>query len=256
MKESVRKAIKQRLRRGDTLYGTFIALNSPDAVEVLGISGFDFVVIDTEHGPMSVESTTNLIRAAEVREMAAFTRVTSASTSTILRSLDVGPAGVMVPQVSNCKAAEKIVAASHYHPVGTRGLAMPRSSLYGACDVNSYLERTREDLVIIVQCESKESLERVAAIAAVPYVDVVFIGPYDLSQSLGVPGEIDHPLVKEAEESVLEACSAAGKAAGILAGNGEAAKKKAEQGFRFIGIGLDILLLSAAAKRELQAAKE
>jgi 4-hydroxy-2-oxoheptanedioate aldolase len=123
--------LKRMLKDGKTAIGTFVMCNSPDVVEVIALSGADFIVIDTEHGPLTVESTQHLIRAAELRGITPITRVTDSSETTILRSLDVGAHGIQVPQVNDRETAEKIVKYAKYFPSGSRGVAFPRAADYG-----------------------------------------------------------------------------------------------------------------------------
>jgi 4-hydroxy-2-oxoheptanedioate aldolase len=132
---------------------------------------------------------------------------------------------------------------------------MPRAAGYGSMSVRDYFARSAAHTVVAVQCESAEGLEQVDSIAAVDGIDVVFLGPFDLSHSLGIPGEVEHPKVKEAQRRVLEACTAHGTAAGIFVGSGDAARRRAEEGFRYITVSMDSLLLAKAARGELAAAR-
>jgi len=247
--------LKQRLKDGDTIIGSFITLGSPDIVEIVAHAGYDFLVIDTEHGPMSVESTVHLLRASEVQGVPGIVRVTNAGDTTILRSLDIGAAGVQIPQINSAEEAEAVVEASHYHPLGRRGLAMPRAAAYGALSVREYFQQSHEQTLVIAQCESVEGLANLEEVAKVPGIDVIFLGPFDLSHSLGIPGEVNDPRIKEAERTLVDVCEKNGKAAGIFAVNGEAGRQRILQGFRYVTIATDSLLLTAAAAGELSAAR-
>ena len=245
--------LKQRLKDGGTLIGSFITLGCSDVVEIIAHAGFDFLVIDTEHGPMSVESSVHLIRAAEVQGVPAVMRVTNADETTILRSLDIGAAGVQIPQVNSAETARAAVESSHYHPVGRRGLAMPRAAEYGALSVKEYFQRSLDQTLVIAQCESAEGLENIEAVAEVPGIDVIFLGPFDLSHSLGIPGEVEDPRIKEAERRTVEVCEKNGKAAGIFAVNGAAGRQRMLQGFRYVTICTDAMMLCAAVSGELDS---
>lgn len=247
--------LKRMLKEGKTAFGSFAACNSPDLIEIMGITGMDFVIIDTEHGPMSIESTQNLIRAAELRGMTPITRVTEGSESTILRSLDVGAHGIQVPQVNTKDKAQKIVEYAKYFPIGSRGLAMPRAADYGAMNALEYLERSNKETLIVTHCENKQCLEELDAIAAIPEIDVIFLGPFDMSQSLGIPGQVNHQMINDAAKKVVDVCRTHGKAAGIFVGDGEQAKRRAAEGFQYVVIGLDITLFSKICKQELAVAK-
>src|SRR6056297_973409 len=247
--------LKSRLKSGHTVIGSFVTIGSPHTTEILALAGFDFLVIDTEHGAMSIETATHLIRAADVHKVPSIVRVTEPSDSTILRSLDIGAAGVQVPQVNSAELASCIAKAAHYHPEGYRGLAMPRAAAYGSMPIDHYFAKSRERTLVTAQIESAEGLAQLDEIAAVPGIDVIFLGPFDLSHSLGIPGEVEDPRIKEAERRVAEACEKHGKAAGIFAVDGKAGNQRMQQGFRYVTLSTDALLISAAAGRELKRAR-
>ena len=249
----MRNQLKELLKEGKTLLGSFITMNNPDGAEIMAMAGYDFLIIDCEHGPMSVESATHLIRAAEVRGVPSIIRVKDGRPETILRSLDIGATGVQVPQVGSGAMAAAVADASHYHPVGHRGLAMPRAADFGRMQVEEYFQKTREELLVIAQCESAEGLVNIEAVAATSGIDVVFLGPFDLSHSLGIPGQVEDPQIKAAERKVLEVCERHGKAAGIFAVNGEAARLRAKEGFRYVTIATDAIILGKAAAEEVKA---
>lgn len=251
----IKNKLKQLLKGGEVAFGTFVMCNSPDVVEVIAISGFDFIVIDTEHGPLSIESTHNLIRAAELRGITPITRVTEGKETTIIRSLDVGAHGIQVPQVNDKRTAENIVKYSKYFPEGIRGIALPRASDYGAVHPIEYFKLENEETLIIVHCENKIGLENLEQIAEVPGIDVIFLGPFDMSQSLGIVGQVNHPMIEEVAERVLWISKSAGKAAGIFVSDGEQAKLRAKQGFQYITIGIDVSLLGKACRNEINKAK-
>jgi len=247
--------LKSRLKSGHTVIGSFVTIGSADTTEILALSGFDFLVIDTEHGAMSIETATQLIRAADVHSVPSIVRVTEPSDSTILRSLDIGAAGVQVPQVNSTELADSIAKAAHYHPEGHRGLAMPRAAAYGSMPIDRYFSKCREETLVTAQIESAEGLAPLDEIAAVPGIDVIFLGPFDLSHSLGIPGQVEDPRIKDAERRIVEVCKANGKAAGIFVVNGEAAQERARQGFRYITIAMEAMFLSSAAAQALKTAK-
>lgn len=248
--------LKETLRKGQPVIGTFIMCNCAELVEIVGICGYDFVVIDTEHGPLSVESTINLIRAAELKGLTPITRVTESSDSTILRSLDVGAHGIQVPQVNDAATAKRVAKASKYYPLGTRGAALARSGDYGMVNANEYFTSANEETLVVVHCENKEGLENLEEIVRIPEIDVIFLGPFDMSQSLGVPGQVYHPLVEEAAEKVLKITKSAGKSAGIFVTDGEQARKRIEQGFQYITINVDTTLFARACKNEISKIKK
>lgn len=243
--------LKNKLKAGEAAIGTFIVSNAPDFVEIAGLAGFDFVIIDNEHGPMRAESSQHMIRAAEVRGITPIVRIPDRLESTILHTLDIGAHGIQVPQVNDYQAAKEIIERSKYEPIGKRGLAFPKSADYGLSCVSNFTEHSNEQTLIITHCENKTCLENLEDICKIPEIDVIFFGPYDMSQSLGVTGQVTHELVENAAKKVLEITKKYNKAAGIFAGNGEVAKKRAAEGFKFIAIGMDITLYSSKCKEEV-----
>ncbi|MEW9123166.1 MAG: aldolase/citrate lyase family protein [Thermotaleaceae bacterium] len=247
-------SLKRKMKSGQTVFGTFLVINSPDIVEIVALSSYDFVIIDTEHGPLSIESTQHLIRAAELRGITPITRTTNALETTILRSLDVGAHGIQVPQVNDYKTAKTLIQAAKYFPLGNRGLAMPRSADYGTLDPITYFQAANEETLIVVHCENTQGLENLEEIVTLPEIDVVFLGPFDMSQSLGIPGQIHHPAMDEVVEKVIGITKKAGKAAGVFVTDGKQAQLRARQGFQYIAIGMDTIFLSKIYKQELIAA--
>lgn len=247
--------LKKRLREGKTAFGAFSVIPSPEAVEILGIAGFDFVILDAEHGPASPETLQQLVRAAESRRLTPIVRVADSRPATLLRALDVGSQGIQVPQVTSLDEARSIVSGSKYHPLGKRGLAIPRSGAYGAIAPEEYFHRANEETLIVVQCESLEGLEALDEVLTEPQIDVVFFGPFDMSQSLGIPGQVHHEKVEEAAREVLRLARKHGKAAGTFLLDGDEARRKAEEGFQYITINLEATLLFQACRRELVRAR-
>ncbi|WP_313165691.1 aldolase/citrate lyase family protein [Sedimentibacter sp.] len=243
--------LKKKLKEGKAAIGTFIVCNAPDLVEIAGLAGFDFVIIDNEHGPMRAESTQHMIRAAELRGITPIVRIPDRLESTILHTLDIGAHGIQVPQVNNARAAKEIIERSKYEPMGKRGLAFPKSADYGMSGILNFTGHSNEQTLIITHCENKTCLENLEEICKIPEIDVIFLGPYDMSQSMGVTGQVTHELVENAANKVIELTKKYNKIAGVFAGNGEAAKKRAEQGFQYIAMGMDTTLYSAKCVEEI-----
>ena len=236
--------LKKDLKDGEVRIGTFVTINSPEIIEMVAIAGFDFVVIDTEHGFGSVERTVDLIRAAEARGITPIVRVTENSRTLILRNLDVGAHGIIVPQVNSLKDAKDLMDYSKYNPKGNRGVAYCRAGDYGKVELMEYFHRENEETLIVPQCETVEGLKDVESIAKLDGVDVVFFGPFDMSQSMGLIGKVKSKEVEAAADKVLEECRSNGKEAGIFVPNAEEAKKRIEQGFKFITIGMDCAIIT------------
>ena len=230
----------------------FITSTDPSLTEIAGIAGFDFVVIDAEHGPLQPTDVMNHVRAAEARGITPICRSTNGETTTILRMLDTGAHGIQVPQVNSAVEAAQAVAAAKYYPEGNRGMAIPRALDFGLNDLMGYFAGSNRETLTIVHCETEASLNDIDEIAGVDGVDVVFLGPFDLSQSLGIPGQVNHPSVQKAAETILAVCRRHGKAAGIFAADGAQAKKRIEEGFQYVTINMDLTLYGLKCKEELE----
>jgi 4-hydroxy-2-oxoheptanedioate aldolase len=193
------RSLRRRLLDGETVYGLVIKAPAPALVEMCAAAGFDFAFIDGEHGSGEALELEHHVRAAESFGMPAVVRVGSHQPGEILRALDIGAEGIIVPHVNNRSEAEAVVHAAHYPPVGRRGLATTtRAGRHAFSNLKEHLHSAKENTLIVVQVEDPEAIEHVEEIASVPYIDCVFIGPADLSLGLGYPGESDHPTVVEA----------------------------------------------------------
>lgn len=209
-----RRPLAVRLRDGERLLGLVVKIPSPQIIEAAGHAGYDLVVIDSEHGPADTEALEHHLRAAGSARIAALVRVSGTGGGEVLRALDAGAEGVVVPRVNTAAEAEQAVAAAHYPPRGTRGLATStRAGRHGLVDVGAHVQRAREQTLVVAQVEDAEAIPHTAAIASQPGVDVVFLGPTDLSMSLGRPGELSHPAVQEAIGQIVDAVRDAGGAA-------------------------------------------
>ena len=197
---SARPPLRQRIVARDELIGSFVLeLPARAAIEAYALAGFDFIVIDLEHSATDLGTLSTLIAAAGAVDLPCLVRIEAGATSAITRILDMGPAGIMVPGVRLAGEAADIVSAARYHPLGHRGLApIVRHELQGAIDAREAMT------TVVVQLESADVLSEAGAVAATNGVDVVFVGPYDLSQSVGRPGELDHPEVMAAGLRVAE----------------------------------------------------
>lgn len=250
-----RNFTKAKIKNGEAVFGTFFSSYSADVAEVLGVAGLDFIVIDCEHGPGSPESIVNSIRAAEASGATPIVRVTENTRTGILRYLDIGAHGILVPQIESAKQTEQVVKYAKYSPQGIRGMAMPRASAWGIGG-NDYTRIANEETLIIVQCENTACLDEIDTVAKVPGLDIIFFGPYDMSQSLGVPGHIKHPLMLDAKKRILSATKKAGIAAGIFVKTVEDARKAQEDGWQLIAMGIDIATLGMVYKNYVEAFKE
>ncbi|HVF63633.1 MAG TPA: aldolase/citrate lyase family protein [Casimicrobiaceae bacterium] len=220
------------LRGTRPLLGLFVGIPSPALVEMAGHAGFDFVVIDNEHGPAGIETTEHLLRAAKCGGVIPVVRTLEAD---ILRVLDIGASAIQVPQVNTADQARRIVAAAKYSPIGQRGAAFStRAAGYGFFGGPAHVQVSNDGTSVIVMAETREAIDNLDAIVAVPGIDAVFFGPNDLSFSLGHPGLMRHPDVVNAIERGIERVLAAGVAPGVLAASVEDFHRWAKHGARYL----------------------
>ena len=193
--------------------------------------------------------------AAERRGLTPIVRGPNRQESTILHFLDIGAHGIQVARVNTAETAATVVRNAKYYPTGRRGVAFMRSSDYGLTEPERYFERANEETLLVTHCENIECLEHLDEICQNPEIDVIFIGPYDMSQSLGLTGQVAHEKVEAAIQKALEITKRYGKVCGTFTGSGEIAKKRIEQGFRYVTIGLDSSLLAGKCRQELEACR-
>ena len=238
--------LKARLRAGEPTLGTFLNLGSPLAAEACALAGFDWLLVDLEHGAGGEDALVGQLLAAAVHDVPVIVRTESAERIRAGRVLDSGAAGVMFPRLDSQAEVVQALAHLRYPPLGDRGIATyNRACAFGLrTDV---LDTANDDVIGVVQIESAAALQNVEAIAAVPGVDVLFVGPRDLSHALGVPGRIDAPEYRAALERVVAAARAAGVSAGVLASGREAAEGYIEDGFGYVAVGSDSSFIAAAA---------
>lgn len=236
-------ATKKRLLAGETVFGCWLRYPDPALVEFVGYQGWDFVVFDAEHGTAEPRDCENMVRAAELRDVTPIVRVTTNQAPVILRFMDTGAQGAHVPMVNTRLEAESAVEAIKYGPRGKRGLAASRAASFGqGPPLGEYVAQANSESLVVVHIETKEAIEQLPDIAAVDGIDVVFIGPTDLSHSLGIPGETNHPDVERAMDKIVEATATSTCALGVLVSSTAAACSWRERGARYIAITLEALI--------------
>lgn len=198
-------SLKQKLQAGQFLLGTWSQSASPEMLEIIGYSRFDFTVIDTEHGFFGLETAENLVRTAEAAGISPLIRVAVNEPHLIMKALDIGAEGIVVPQVTSRAEAEKAISAARYHPRGTRG-ACPciRVGEHYITEWDRHATKANQDVVVVALVEGKQGMDNVEEIVATADLDAVMIGPFDLSVSLGVGGQMDHPLVMDFMGKLIE----------------------------------------------------
>ncbi len=247
------RSIRERVLRGELLSGTWLNLGSSITAEIAGLAGFDWVVLDLEHGAGDHDSLLHQMQAVSATPAAPIVRVAWNEAPRFKRVLDLGCAGVVVPYVTTPAEAEQAVAAMRYPPQGIRGAAtMTRATAFGK-EADQYLATANDKLLTVVQIETESTLDHVDEIAAVEGVDVLFIGPLDLSINLGIPQQLDHPRFRAAVAKVNQAARRAHKAAGILLFSPDQLAQTIADGFTFIGLSSDGTVL-ADGMRALAAA--
>ncbi len=239
--------MKRKLLAGQPAFGVSVMFPSPHVVDMIGRLGFDWVLIDCEHGSISTESVEIMVLAAEAAGITPIARPSVNSFEAIGQLMDRGVMGVQVPHVNTAEDARSAVSAVKYHPLGDRGLAAGvRSSSYGfGMTMSEYAEESNRETLVCVQLEEGEAVENVEQIMGVEGVDVFFVGPSDLSQSLGYPGRPEVPEVREAMEHVFSTARAAGKISGS-AGNADATRRYLDQRVSYLYTHLTTLLSSAS----------
>src|SRR5450759_3400216 len=231
---------KTVLNEGKPVFGPFMKSTDPAFIEVAGYSGFDFVILDMEHGPVGFSDLQNLIRAALLANIIPIVRTSDSSEVSIAKPLDLGALGVQIPQVSSSAMAKDCLKAARFFPEGNRGVCrFVRAAEYSSMPRDDYFRRANEILVII-QLEGKEAILDIENILKVEGIDIIFIGPYDLSQSLELPGQVSHPLVIEAMNNIVKRAREMGKIVGTFTDTPQAAEMWKKAGVQYISYSVDV----------------
>jgi len=245
------RKIKEKMRRGEPSIGSWMSMAHPSIAEILAMAGYDWVVIETEHTAIDVSEVLRLIIAIEQRGSIPLVRLAWNDPIQAKAVLDSGAAGVLVPMVNSKAEAELAVQMTKYPPLGFRGVGLARAQGYGE-QFDAYVKNANADTLLIVQIEHRDAVANIEEILSVPGIDGTFIGPYDLSLSLGIPGQTGHPEVLAAKRKVLEATLAHGLIAGVHFVQPCTAaadcRRAVGEGYRFIALGTDILFLGDGAR--------
>jgi len=234
----------RRLRARDLLLGTIISIDSVAVMEILCDSGLDWIFIEAEHAPLGMNAVERLLVAA--RDTPCLVRLPNHEPTWIKRALDLGAAGIIVPQVNTVGEAKAIAAAARFTPAGERGVGVCRANRYGY-GVGDYLQTANAGTAVMVQAEHVDAVENASAIASVEGIDGVFVGPYDLSASMGLAGQLDHPTVQSAITAVREAFETVGKPVGYFSTDTDNAKQRIRDGFTLVACSVDVLMLRSGA---------
>lgn len=237
---------------GRGAFGPFMISSDPAFVEAAGYAGYDFVLLDMEHGPGTFENLQNLIRAANVSGVCPVVRVPRGTDIWIDQALDVGAGAVMIPQIDSAEQARAAVSAAKFSPRGSRGTCrFVRSAAYGAVSGPEYFTNA-QDTAVILQAEGKKAVENLDEILDVEGIDAIFVGPYDLSASLGLIGQIDHPRVTELIARICRRAAAKGVTVGCFADSAASGRKLLDMGVRFVGYSCDTAIFMNMAKADIE----
>jgi 4-hydroxy-2-oxoheptanedioate aldolase len=252
--------VKEKMLNKEKPLGTFLVMATQSHVECMSEVGLDYVIIDTEHGPYDTENMINLIRGAEQANMTPFVRVANADHKEIQRCLDQGAKGLIVPMLNTIEDFKKVVSLAKYTPVGKRGFAGVRSNNYGynediSVDIEEFMGKCNDEILVMPQCETVDALEIIEEVVHLDGIDGIFVGPFDLSISLGVPVQFDHPKFIKAINRILSACKEANKFAIIYAGSTQAAKDDFAKGFDSVAYNIDASVFIDGYKREINEIK-
>ena len=234
----MRNELKRRLKANEQLYGTWITVESPIMTEMMSSLGFDYFVIDTEHAPLDMRMAQTLMQAMRPdTKTTPIVRVWWNDLVAIKRALDIGAYGILVPWVNNKEEAELAVKATRYAPDGLRGCGPRRARMFDP----DYYETADKEIMVIVQIETKKAVSNIESICAVEGVDATYIGPADLSASYGHLGNMSHPKVQKAIDTVYDASKSAGIGTGIHEASGSTIPERMEKGYNLVTLGNDLI---------------
>ena len=252
----MKNLLKKKLSNKQKVFGAMMQMDSTVAAEAFGASGLDFCVIDTEHAAIDSETMRQLVTAAEVRGVTPVVRIKRITSDYVQTALDMGAMGIVAPGVRSVEDVKALIQYAKYPLLGTRGFAMTRTSAFGysavATDTAEYFNTCNRETLVIPQCETKEALDQIAQIAALNEVNAIFIGPYDLSVSLGVPGEIGCYIMQKAIERIVSACHSAGKQVIIFCGDPRRGRELLVGGMDGIVCNTDVGVLIEAFQNNLK----
>lgn len=254
MKEKIKGKLKKTLKNNELSIGSWITLAHPAIPEIMSASGFDWLVIDLEHSSLSLRDMEDMIRVIELSNTTPLVRLSNNDSTQIKRAMDSGSHGVLVPMVKTKKDAINAIKAVKYHPKGNRGVGLARAQGYGN-NFDSYFNSSNNNSIVIVQIEHIDAIKNLEEIIKLDDIDGIILGPYDLSCSLGIAGEFEHKLMKNAISEALSISNKYNKPAGFHAvePNIDDVEKLINQGFKFIAYSLDIRMLETECTKIIKS---
>jgi 2-keto-3-deoxy-L-rhamnonate aldolase RhmA len=247
--------LKHRLRNNELALGGWVQIGHPATAEIMAQAGMDWICVDLEHGAIDLEMMTHIFRTVDAFDCVPVARLPLNDPIWIHRALDAGARGLIIPMVNTAQEAEAAVREAMYPPRGVRGFGYSRANMHGM-DFEDYISRCNDELVLVMQIEHKDALENLDAILEVPDVDGLFIGPLDLSGSMGLTGQMDHPRVIESLDHYRKACQAHNKPAGmhIVRPDETNVRSMIDNGYTLIALGLDNVFIAEGAQAALRYA--
>jgi 2-keto-3-deoxy-L-rhamnonate aldolase RhmA len=246
-------SLKEKLKTSKLSIGAWQTLAHPAITEIYTKSGFEWIVVDLEHSVISLREAEEIIRITQLAGLTSLVRLSSHDPVQIARVLDAGAKGIIAPQVNTAEQAEAIVRAAYYPPAGIRGTGLARASGYGT-NFQNYRTTSLEETIVIPMIEHIDAVKNMEKILSVKNVDAFLVGPYDLSASLGIAGQFDHPNFTSAMDQISETRKKLGKTAGIhvVEPNVQQLVERAEQGYRFIAYSLDTRMLDTVCRQAFE----
>ncbi|NRB20527.1 MAG: HpcH/HpaI aldolase/citrate lyase family protein [Rhodobacteraceae bacterium] len=239
---------KQALANGERQIGCWLSFAEASAAEIMGTAGFDWLVIDGEHGPNDIRSIRDQLMALQASDSHPVVRVPVSETWILKQVLDAGAQTVLVPIIESAEQAREVVRACQYPPHGTRGVGATAARATGFGSVSEYIQTADQQICVLLQVETRAGIAALDEILTVEGVDGVFIGPADLSTDMGFQGNAAHPEVRQVIADALSRIAASGKAPGILGISEEATQSYLDMGAQFLAVGIDVLLLVQSAR--------
>jgi len=250
----------EKVKKGEKTVGTFFGAGNASIAEAVASSGIDYIIIDTEHGPYEAEGVLEIMRGAELGGTTCLVRVKDCSRPAILKMMDIGARGLIVPQVHTVDEVRQVIDYAKFYPLGNRGVCFTRSSTYGSDEIaqqplEGYFRDMNAATMIIPQCETAGCLEHIEEVCALEGVAGIFIGPFDLSCAMGIPGQFDKPEFQEALDRILKAVHDAGKFCIMFTTTTEGARGYFARGFDSVTVGLEYDHIISAMKRVISESK-
>ena len=249
-----KKTLKKRMDEGEIVFGTFFKFNNAHLTEMLGYAGFDFIIIDGEHSNYSYSEMQDTVRAANGVGMSAVVRVPSGLPEHVLHAADLGAQGVQVPSLRNAAAAAEVVDNMRFFPVGQRGFALTtRAAKYTFCDSQEFMDYSNEELLCVIMVEKLEMIEQLDALCDIPSVDVLFIGPGDLSQEVGKPGQTGCPEVLELAKKIADKGLERGKKVGMFCPTLQDVERAISWGIQYIAYSAELNMIAQTFRSSMEA---